>query len=133
VVVHEAVLSVMCLWGSHFSTDTNSEVKVSERDFLAHALYKTGRCITVMTSDSVLQNIQALVMLAYYFFHTGKFTLGRYHSTAAVAIVLKTGLPHIGGIPSALEATPFYILRSQAGEEVQRLDAFWSVFTLNNQ
>ncbi|KAJ6565890.1 hypothetical protein DFH09DRAFT_1363659 [Mycena vulgaris] len=125
------LLNVMFLWGVHLSQD--ARITVYESAFLAHALRSTAGSLTGSHPRTVLHSVQASVLLAYYFIRNARFLEGKYHTSAAVSIVVSAGLHRIrgvyGGAPPTAEALP---PPTDPLEEGERINAFWSVLTLNN-
>lgn len=119
----------MYLWGVHLSKD--ARIELYEPAFLAHALRSTAGSLSGTHPRTVLHSAQASVLLAYYFFRNGRALEGRYHVSAAVATVLSAGLHLIRGRnrPLTAEALP---PPGDAVDEGERIDAFWTVLTLNN-
>ncbi|KAJ7451333.1 hypothetical protein FB451DRAFT_1525658 [Mycena latifolia] len=126
------LLNVMYLWGVHLSED--ERITAYEPAFLAHALRTSANSLTGSHPRTVLHSIQACVLLAYYFIRNARFLEGKYHTSAAVSIALSAGLHRIrsadgGALPPTGEVlSP----PTDTREEGERIDAFWSVLTLNN-
>ncbi|THU80160.1 hypothetical protein K435DRAFT_696246, partial [Dendrothele bispora CBS 962.96] len=137
-----ALIHVIFLLGSHLSTST--QVNVLEPRFLSiaqgsvsHILSSTATTpVTSGTSNHphwiVLEAIQSHVLLAQYYFHTGRKLEGKYSVTIAIALVLGTGMHRIRGVfvsDSETLQTQF-----QGGNEVtQCINAFWTVLALNSR
>lgn len=127
------LLNVMYLWGVHLSKD--ERITAYEPAFLAHALRSTAGSLTGTHPRTVLHSAQASVLLAHYFIRNARFLEGKYHTSAAVSIALSAGLhrirapPGSGGFTPTAETLP---PPKDALEEGERINAFWSVLTLNN-
>ncbi|KAJ7082019.1 hypothetical protein B0H15DRAFT_442986 [Mycena belliarum] len=123
------LLNVMHLWGVHLSED--ERITVYEPAFLAHALRSTASSLSGSHPRTVLHSVQASVLLAYYFMRNGRFLEGKYHTNAAVSIVVSAGLHRIRGSAASPTAE---VLPAPTGplEEGERINAFWTVLTLNN-
>jgi hypothetical protein len=125
------LLNVLYLWGVHLSKD--ARITVYEPAFLAHALRSTASSLSGTHPRTVLHSIQASVLLAYYFIRTVRFLEAKYHTSAAVSIAVSAGLHRIrgahSGAPPTSEALPPPVDPLEEGE---RINAFWSVLTLNN-
>ncbi|KAJ7473914.1 hypothetical protein B0H11DRAFT_2429868, partial [Mycena galericulata] len=130
------LLNVMYLWGVHLSDD--ARITAYEPAFLAHALRSTAGSLSGTHPRTILHSMQASVLLAYYFIRNARFLEGKYHTSAAVSIAVSSGLHRIRAPPN--EAVQLAIrgpgdgLRPprDAGEEGERITAFWNVLTLNN-
>ncbi|KAJ7688885.1 hypothetical protein B0H17DRAFT_1202747 [Mycena rosella] len=126
------LLNVMYLFGVHLSED--ERITVYEPAFLAHALRSTASSLSGSHPRTVLHSLQASVLLAYYFIRNARFLEGKYHTSAAVSIAVSAGLHRIRGaqggalMPTAEALPP----PADALEEGERINAFWSVLTLNN-
>ncbi|KAJ7199673.1 Zn(2)-Cys(6) binuclear cluster domain-containing protein [Mycena pura] len=126
----QVLLNVLCLWGVHLSRDPR--ITAYEPAFLAHALRSTAGSLAGTHPRTVLHSIQASVLLAYYFIQNARLLEGRYHTSAAVSIAVSAGLHGIhtgGGGRSAAGALP---PPRDAGEQGERISAFWAVLNLNN-
>lgn len=134
------LLNVMYLWGVHLSKDTR--ITAYEPAFLAYALRSTAGSLSGTHPRTILQGMQASVLLAYYFIRNARFLEGRYHTSAAVSVAVSAGLHRIRAPPPAegngrgalVVKAPAEGLRPprDAGEEGERITAFWNVLTLNN-
>jgi len=111
-------------------------------DLLSHAVNSTSQTLSSDHPDKVLHAIQAHVLLAQYFFLSGRKLEGRYNVTMAVSLVLATRLHRIRSREEACSvssstygtntmATGLASPRD-AGEEAERINAFWTVLSLNS-
>ncbi|PBK89984.1 hypothetical protein ARMGADRAFT_1167305 [Armillaria gallica] len=125
-----ALLSAAYLWGIHLSP--SSDIAAWEGLFLAQAVNHASQGLANCSSHpyGVIQCIQAEVLLAQYFFRNMKMLEGKYHTSAAVSLVLSSGLHKIrsqnGGSGSILGEA------RNALEEGERLNGLWTVVILNN-
>ncbi|THU87379.1 hypothetical protein K435DRAFT_681754, partial [Dendrothele bispora CBS 962.96] len=141
-LVTPALIDVIFLLGSHLST--SPQVTVLESEFLSiaqgsvsHILSSPAIPGTSLTPNhphwKVLGAIQSHVLLAQYFFHTGRKLEGKYSVTIAIALVLGTRMHRIrnnyisAGFLSGSEAM------QEEKEETQRINAFWTVLALNSR
>ncbi|KAK0458808.1 uncharacterized protein EV420DRAFT_1540662 [Desarmillaria tabescens] len=112
-----ALLSVAYLWGIHLSP--SQEIAAWEDKFLAQAV------------NLASQGLANCSVHPYgYFFRNMKMLEGKYHTSAAVSLVLSSGLHKIrsqnGGSVSILGEA------RNALEEGERLNGLWTVVILNN-
>ncbi|RPD65437.1 hypothetical protein L226DRAFT_567324 [Lentinus tigrinus ALCF2SS1-7] len=112
---NDALMNAVYLWGSKLSNSTG--LRARESYFANRATQAASSATMMAQATAVLHMIQAEVLLANYFFTTGRLLEGRYHTLAAVALV--TGSRYhlidvgtMGGDPIG------------AGERIQ---AFWTV------
>ncbi|KAJ7479215.1 hypothetical protein FB451DRAFT_175074 [Mycena latifolia] len=125
------LLNVMHLWGVHLSQD--QRITAYEPAFLAHALRSTASSLVGSHPRTVLHSIQASVLLAHYFIRNARFLEGKYHTSAAVSIAVSAGLHRIRGTHNGASPTPEALPPpTDPVEEGERINAFWSVLTLNN-
>ncbi|KAF7360101.1 Zn(2)-C6 fungal-type domain-containing protein [Mycena venus] len=131
-IASPALLDAINLWGAHLSRSDTFPVS----NLLSSALRSVASNLSNDRRPSIiLQTIQAEMLLAQYFFRQARILEGKYHATAAVSLALSSGFhkirsgdarnlvrPTIDSPPSA--ATPL--------EEGERINAFWTVLTLNN-
>jgi hypothetical protein len=89
----QALLNTVYLWGLHLS---QPETLINqERTMLWRAVQ---HCTTDLLGEyplKILHTIQVHVLLAYYFFRTGRFLEAKYHSDGAVSLALGAGLHKI--------------------------------------
>ncbi|KAL0954213.1 hypothetical protein HGRIS_005341 [Hohenbuehelia grisea] len=137
-----ALISAACLWGLRLSrtgvsnspegTHQQSVLRQAEEGYLNQALDKLAGMVTSPTISPhvrVLHTIQAEILLANYFFDSGRAQEGRHHTSTAVALALGAGLNRgNGGVapPTALPPTMDSI------ETRERIGAFWAVLMLDN-
>jgi len=131
-----ALLNTAYLWGAHLSR--SMEISGSEIAFASRALQSTAQALSGDHSQGVVQCIQAEVLLALYFFRNARVLEGKYHTSAAVSLVLSAGLhklrtteSHSSGLLFG-PAGPILGPPADAIEEGERINAFWTVLILNN-
>lgn len=119
----EALMNATYLWGSVLST--SSALRARESYFAERATQAVSSMTLtpLLTGQSqiVICTIQAEILLAQYFFTSGRLLEGRYHCLAAVALVTGSQLHQLD--VAALSADPV-----SAGE---RIRAFWTVLALD--
>ncbi|KAF7314584.1 Fungal-trans domain-containing protein [Mycena kentingensis (nom. inval.)] len=98
-----------------------------------------GQPPSMISTSAIIQTIQAEVLLAHYFFRTTRFLEGKYHLSAAMSLVLSSGLHRLRSSESAgasggwLGTTaPILAPPQDAVEDMERIAAFWTVLTMNN-
>ncbi|TBU42090.1 hypothetical protein BD309DRAFT_867035 [Dichomitus squalens] len=116
---NDPLMSAVYLWGSRLSS---SNTLRNRETYFAERATQAAAATTMMTQtgapgNGVLHIIQAEVLLANYFFATGRLLEGRYHCLAAVALTTgsrfhQLDVRTLGGDPIA------------AGEKIR---AFWTV------
>ncbi|KAJ7025940.1 hypothetical protein C8F04DRAFT_1298536 [Mycena alexandri] len=122
-----ALLASVYLWGLRLSNQP--QMSSQEPVFLARALALTSKGLSGIHPQRVMHNLQAEVLLAYYFFACGRLLEGKYHSAAAVSLSLSSRL-HLtrsannrapGALPKARDAV----------EEGEQIHACWIVMVLD--
>ncbi|KAJ7679483.1 hypothetical protein DFH06DRAFT_1121169 [Mycena polygramma] len=124
------LLDVVHLWAIHISG--SDEFTAHESIYLSRALRAAVDALSgTHLRNTILHTIQAEVLLPHYFLQNTRFLEGKYHLSAA-------GLHHIrladadvpGGPPrpALLRLPPV----RDAIEESERINAFWTVLTMNN-
>ncbi|KAJ6504598.1 hypothetical protein C8R47DRAFT_1066807 [Mycena vitilis] len=127
------LLHVVQLWAVHISG--SDEFTSHEARYLSRALRTAADALSETHYNTVIHSIQAKVLLANYFFSTTRFLEGKYHLSAAVSLVISSGLHRLGSAASANSSGPARRVLSpprNAIEEGERISAFWAVLTLNN-
>jgi hypothetical protein len=125
-----ALLYAVYLWGCHLSQ--SESYKANESIFLSRALIGSSNSLSSDHPQKVIHSIQAEVLLATYFFRSNRLVEGRYHLGAAVSLTIGAKLHQIRA--PGVDTSRADILPPPANqlEEGERLNAFWTVFTLNN-
>ncbi|RDX54452.1 hypothetical protein OH76DRAFT_1340989 [Lentinus brumalis] len=111
---NDAMMNAVYLWGSKLSNSTGLRARES---YFVHRATQAASGTTMGHGTTVLYTIQAEVLLANYFFSTGRLLEGRYHTLAAVALVTGSRF-HLLDV-GAMAGDPI-----GAGERIQ---AFWTV------
>ncbi|KAJ7180814.1 hypothetical protein C8R46DRAFT_886456, partial [Mycena filopes] len=134
-----ALLNAIYMWGAHLSP-SSSEL---EARFKRKALQAAATELSPQASF-LMFTIQAEVLLAYYFFRTGRFLEARVHTGTAVALALGGGLHLVrsrnqrpdelavlGIDTEADDETVHLRAPADAVEEGERINGFWAVFVLS--
>ncbi|KAJ7906197.1 hypothetical protein B0H13DRAFT_1619620 [Mycena leptocephala] len=116
-----ALLSAVYLCASRLSKQPR--LIAQEPVFLSRALDLTAKGLSGSHPHRVMHNLQAEILLAYYFFACGRFLEGKYHTASAMSLGLSSGLhmirsanaPLSGNLPPAQDAI----------EEGERIHACW--------
>ncbi|RPD60171.1 hypothetical protein L227DRAFT_502556 [Lentinus tigrinus ALCF2SS1-6] len=129
-----ALLNAVYLWGAHLSTSQN--IRAYEATFLTRATSALSSALRD-SHYTVMNLIQAELLMANYFFTTSRFLEGRYHCSAAVALVLSCRL---GKIRSSADQGHGHGVQGRennlppprdAIEEGERIRGFWYVYALD--
>jgi len=131
-----ALFRVVCLWGIHLLPE--DPYPLSESDYVQRSLAETATALSSSHPQHILHTIQAEVLLAYYFWRTGRCLEARHHSGAAASLALGCGLHKVRSsvpwspTPIAVEGRDATFLPETFNtvEEGERLNGFWSVSTL---
>ncbi|KAJ3500531.1 hypothetical protein NMY22_g19232 [Coprinellus aureogranulatus] len=132
-----ALLSVVYLWGVHLGQ--SEALLLEENAFLIRAVQHTATDLLGSHPSRVLHTLQAQVLLAYYFFRTGRFLEAKCQTGAAISLALGAGFHKLRSTniwpPTILglaHDTPLYLDAPQSNlEEGERINAFWAVFVLH--
>ncbi|KAE9397943.1 hypothetical protein BT96DRAFT_1020477 [Gymnopus androsaceus JB14] len=127
-----ALLNTSYLWGMLLSSSENHTGQ--DRILVSRALQSSAHALSENHPQKVLQCIQSEVLLANYFYFAGRILEGNYHSTAAASLVLSGGTHKIR--TSSPDASGYLNLNPLAEprdaiEEGERINAFWTVLTLD--
>ncbi|THU86736.1 hypothetical protein K435DRAFT_867973 [Dendrothele bispora CBS 962.96] len=161
--VTSALMHVIFLWGSRLLR----QVTFLEPEFLSRATKSVPHILSHTTSATpgiaisatsnqddwkVLEAIQSHVLLAQYFFHTGRKLEGKYSVNIAISLVLGTRMHRIRseevisgqsqmqmalgrvGYPDGISLSGSQTLQThlQGEKEAQCINAFWIVLALNS-
>ena len=127
-------MNAVYLLGAYFSSDPN--LQNLQGELLAYTLQDLSTTLVDLSPLAIMDVLQAEVLLTYYFFSNNRTVEGVYHMEAASAIVLASKLHQIrsarysaiaGGNSSRYQLTP----ATDAIEEGQRINAFWTTFILD--
>ncbi|KAJ6589329.1 hypothetical protein B0H19DRAFT_921557 [Mycena capillaripes] len=121
-----ALLSAVYLCGLRLSKQP--QLIVQEPVFLSRALKFTAKGLAGIHPQRVMHNLQAEVLLAYYFFSSGRFLEGKYHAASAVSLGLSSGLHMIRSANAPSHSLP---PAQDAIEEGERIHACWAVMILD--
>lgn len=132
-----ALLSAVYLWGVHLGQ--SEALLLEENAFLIRAVQHTATDLLSTHPSRVLHTLQAQVLLAYYFFRTGRFLEAKCQTGAAISLALGAGFHKLRSTniwpPTILgltHDTPLYLDAPQSNlEEGERINAFWAVFVLH--
>ncbi|KAJ7078645.1 hypothetical protein C8R44DRAFT_895870 [Mycena epipterygia] len=131
------LLDVVYLWAIHLSG--SDEFTAYETNYLSRALRTAVDALSgTHHNHTVLHSIQAEVLLAHYFLRNTRFLEGKYHLSAAVSLVISSGLHRIRSADSYAVGGPlgpaFHALAPprDATDEGERINAFWTVLNMNN-
>ncbi|KAJ6624151.1 hypothetical protein B0H10DRAFT_1908605 [Mycena sp. CBHHK59/15] len=116
-----ALLTTIYLWGLRLSNLPH--LMSQEPVFLSRALKLTAQALSGIHPQKVMHTLQAEVLLSYFFFASGRFLEGKYHTAAAISLGLSSGLNLIrsayasshGPLPPPRDAV----------EEGERIHACW--------
>ncbi|KAE9402324.1 hypothetical protein BT96DRAFT_1017715 [Gymnopus androsaceus JB14] len=130
-----ALLNTSYLWGMHLSSSANPPEQ--EAILLSRALQSSTHALSENHPQKIIQCIQSKVLLATYFYRANRTVEGRYHATAAASLVLSSGMHKIR--TSSHDVSRYHIAAflnplappSDAIEEGERINAFWTVLTLD--
>ncbi|KAF7366014.1 Fungal-trans domain-containing protein [Mycena venus] len=130
------LLDVVNLWAIHLSS---GDFTAYEASYLSKALRTSVDALSGAHNHiTILHSIQAEVLLSLYFLRNTRFLEGKYHLSAAVSLVISSGLHRIRSADSGAAGGPlgpaFRRLPPplDAMEEYERINAFWTVLTINN-
>ncbi|KAJ6566550.1 hypothetical protein B0H19DRAFT_1066840 [Mycena capillaripes] len=133
------LLDVVHLWAIHLSGA--DRFTVYEPNYLSCALRTAVDALSgTHHHNTSLHTIQAEVLLSHYFLRNMRFLEGKYHITAAVSLAISSRFHRIrsgdsnsyagqGPLGSVSRRLPSP--RNATGE-VERINAFWTVLTLDN-
>lgn len=112
---------------------------LEENSFLIRAVQHTATDLLGTHPNRVLHTLQAQVLLAYYFFRTGRFLEAKSQTGAAISLALGAGFHKLRSanvyspiILGLVHDTPTYLDPPPSPlEEGERINAFWAVFVLH--
>lgn len=127
-------LSAAYLWGVQFSN--SEDLAAHGPAFLSLSIGAIAESLASRHPRKIFHAIQAEVLLAYYFIHSDRIFEAKYHTSAAVSLALNSGLGNIRttarskdiGAGTSNTLPPF----EDPLDEAERIQAFWTVLTLNN-
>ncbi|KAF9006114.1 hypothetical protein BDQ17DRAFT_1540719 [Cyathus striatus] len=132
-----ALLSAVYVWGVHFSR--SEALLLQEQAFVNRALQHASTDLIGSHPMRILHTLQAEILLAFYFFRTGRFLEAKCHTGTAVSLALGVQLHKIrssnfttastiglmSDVPVSLHPPRDNI------EEGERINGFWAVVTLH--
>lgn len=132
-----ALLTTVYLVGIHLST--TEALRTHEAIFLTRALRFTSNALSGSHPHKIIHALQAEILLANYFFRTGRLLEGKYHCSAAASLAISCELDKIRSSrssfsppESACVPKPFNLAPPQDTiEEGERIHAFWAIFILD--
>jgi hypothetical protein len=122
-----AVLGAVYLWGLRFSKQPH--LIAQEPIFLARALKLTAKGLSGIHPHKLMHNLQAEILLAYYFFASGRFLEGKYHTAAVISLGLSSSI-HMVRSAHSTSPGPLPPPRDIV-EEGERIHACWSALVLD--
>lgn len=126
-----ALLDAVYLYGAHLSRI--GTLMMHEPTLLARAARGVGDDLASKRYP-VVQIIQAEVLLAHYFFCMGRLLEGKYHTSAAVALVLSARLHKIRSeLSPAQDGDSLSDVTEDGIAEGEKINAFWTVFALDRE
>ncbi|KAF8175475.1 hypothetical protein K438DRAFT_1480685, partial [Mycena galopus ATCC 62051] len=128
---HQARPSPALLWAVYLCglrLSKQPQLIAQEPVFLSRTLSLVANGLAGNHPQKAMHNLQAEILLAYYFLASGRFLEGKYHAAAAVSIALSSGL-HL--IRSANVLSLVLSPAQDAVEEGERIHACWVVMILD--
>ncbi|KAF7294542.1 Zn(2)-C6 fungal-type domain-containing protein [Mycena indigotica] len=123
-----ALLFCVYLWGVRFSK--NPQLMARESQLLSSALELTSTALSGLHPQRVMHTLQAEVLLAHYFFASGRFLEGKYHTASAISLALSSGL-HLIRSKKAHNAYGRLSAPRDIIEEGEQIHACWAVMILD--
>lgn len=112
-------------------------LRAHEPQLLSRVLQALSAATTNIDPATMIEVLQAEILMAFYFFNKDRKLEGGYHITAAVSIAVACNLHKIRGTQHGTRATAGsgarYHLPPPADdvEEGERIAAFWAVYCLD--
>ncbi|KAL7279257.1 hypothetical protein ACG7TL_007098 [Trametes sanguinea] len=139
VQLSPALLNSVYLWGAHLST--SAALRAYESIFQVRATNALSSALRE-SQYSVINLIQAEVLMANYFFTMSRFLEGRYHCSAAVALALSCRLHKIrsstdqgfgrASVRQGEQVREYNLPPPRdAVEEGERMRGFWYVYAMD--
>ncbi|KAF9257560.1 hypothetical protein L218DRAFT_949095 [Marasmius fiardii PR-910] len=130
------LLDTVYLLGLHLSPRPAANVEELEhhkRVLLSRSLQEVPNMLNSTHPHRIIHRLQAEVLLSTYLFDCGRVLEGRYHLDSAVSLAIGAGLHRIRSAnreqTGHMEMLP---PPRDAVEEGERINAFWTVYTLSN-
>ncbi|KAF5346015.1 hypothetical protein D9758_013873 [Tetrapyrgos nigripes] len=151
-----ALLQTILLLGAHLSSYSratsgssgtqNDSLEGLRATLLSKAINSTSQILSSNHPDKVLQAIQTHVLLTHYFYMNGRKLEGRYHLSMAVSLVISTRMHRtrsrdelgssdslriqVAGLPGPANFASQNL--QEPRHEKERIDAFWTVLSMNS-
>ncbi|KAK7052741.1 fungal-trans domain-containing protein, partial [Favolaschia claudopus] len=142
------LVDVVSLWAIHLSNSESppslSNSNNHEATYLSTALRSVSDALSgTHTHNTIIHSIQAAILLSQYFIRNNRFLEGKYHLTAAISLVVGSGLHRIRA-PAEQSAFPSAQSRARSSgnrrlppprdalEEAERVGAFWTALRLDS-
>lgn len=140
-----ALCSTITLWSvhlSHLQSVVSEQTLFDEPALLSRALHQLSDALSAtgsaLSPQHFMHILQTEVLLSFYLLRTGQALAARYHASAALSLAIGLRLhTRAGEAPSASlfdfmgSFHPQLPPPSDAIEEKERVDAFWTVFSLD--
>ena len=129
-----ALISSVYLWAIRLSHDPS--VKAHEAAYLDRATQDAATALSGTHPEKIIHTIQAEVLLANFFFASGRFFEGKYHVTTAISLVFSAGLHRIrSNSPQQPQSSADNRLSAprDSTEEGERILALWTVLNLDKE
>lgn len=114
------LLACVYLLGIHLSSDPRLRTPDSEKIFLSRALVQTAS----PNGSDLIHALQVQILLAYYFFSSGRFLEGKYHAARACATGISGGMHRIRQLSRSSRDAGYV-------EQAERIDAWWGLVILD--
>ncbi|KAJ7731914.1 hypothetical protein DFH07DRAFT_755470 [Mycena maculata] len=115
-----ALLSAVYLLGLRLSQIPPSHLADQEPILLSRTLNFTSRGLEGNHPERIMHNLQAEILLSYFFLAAGRFVEGEYHNASAVSLSMSSSLHLIRSAPPGILSQP-----RDAVEEGERICAWW--------
>ncbi|KAF9257556.1 hypothetical protein L218DRAFT_1016348 [Marasmius fiardii PR-910] len=130
------LLDTVYLLGLHLSPRPAANVEELEhhkRVLLSRSLREVPNMLNSTHPHRIIHRLQAEVLLSTYLFDCGRVLEGRYHLDSAVSLAIGAGLHRIRSANREETGhTEMLPPPRDAVEEGERINAFWTVYTLSN-
>jgi hypothetical protein len=119
------LLYAVYLWGIRLSDDPN--IQVHEAGAVNRALQESGQALSIDHPQAAMHSLQAEVLLAYYFFYSGRLLEGQYHAASASSLAISLGLHRMYANTGELQLPP----SQDSVEDGERNLAIWVAVVLD--
>ncbi|KAJ7726372.1 hypothetical protein B0H16DRAFT_268000 [Mycena metata] len=107
------------------SLSDSAALKMHEKEFLSRALTSLPVSLSGLHPRKAIHALQTEILLSNYFYASGRFLEGRYHTTAAASLALSGGLFNVD------RSAPSLIADTDTSEDADRIDACWATIILD--